>query len=119
MGKTFDELEAELRGVARGERSPSPGPERRVPDPVDVLTPSNRELLRVIAEREPAGIGELADLLGKQRTNVSRSLRDLYRLGLVRLVREGSSIRPVLAAAEVRVDLRAGASTVVPLPAAE
>jgi predicted transcriptional regulator len=120
MARTLDDLEAEFRGVVRGEREPSPRPNPRVPNPVDVLTPANRELLQIIAERKPATVQELAELAGRQRPNVSRSLRDLNLIGAVRLVRDGKSIRPEVTAGELRMNLRTGETKLVQLdPAAE
>ena len=51
-----------------------------------VLSAGNRELLRVIAEREPGSLDELARLTGKAKSNLPRTLKTMG-YGLVRLNR--------------------------------
>jgi len=119
--RSFADLEKEMRAVARGERSPSPPPEVAKDDPVGafgVLTPSNTELLQLILHNRPSSVSELSKLAGRQQSNVSRSLQDLARNGLVRLVRDGMTIRPELAAAGIGYDILSNRLTVLPLPAA-
>lgn len=106
--RSLTDLRDELRSVARGER-PAPDwmkAERQAPpDIMSVITPGNRELMQLIAECRPATVSELAEMAGRKMPNVSRSLQDLARVGLVRLVREGMSIRPELATREIKIDL--------------
>lgn len=52
-----------------------------------VLSAGNRELLRVIAEKAPGPLDELARLTGKAKSNLSRTLRTMEGYGLVRLER--------------------------------
>ncbi|MBF0305393.1 MAG: helix-turn-helix domain-containing protein [Alphaproteobacteria bacterium] len=117
MSKTLNDLELELRGVVRGERTPSPRP----PEPDRGLLPllaANLDLLRVIAQERPGSVSALAERIGRAQSNVSRSLQALARFGLVRLVREGKTIRPELVACHVDVDVANGSCHVVEEPAA-
>jgi predicted transcriptional regulator len=52
-----------------------------------VLSAGNRELLRVIAEKALASLDELAELTGRKKSNLSRTLRTMEGYGIVRLVR--------------------------------
>ena len=52
-----------------------------------VLSAGNRELLRVIAEKAPGALDELARITGKAKANLSRTLRTMEGYGLVRLER--------------------------------
>jgi len=52
-----------------------------------VLSAGNRELLRVIAEKAPGSLDELARITGKAKSNLSRTLRTMEGYGLVRLER--------------------------------
>jgi len=99
--RSFVDLEKEMRAVARGERAPSPSPPVVNEDSlgIGVLNPSNTELLQLILHNNPSSVLELAKLAGRQQSNVSRSLQDLARSGLIRLVRDGKTIRPELVAA--------------------
>ncbi len=110
--KSPTELREEMRGVARGER-------RAVPLPAaPLLAALSREALDLLGVRlreRPATIADLVTLTGRAQPNVSRSLQQLARLGLIRLEREGREVRPVLIAREVRVDLAAGTCAAIPL----
>ncbi len=81
------ELRARAVAIASGER-------RRRPDEAQVwftsleslarvLSAPNRELLRVIAERRPGSLTELAALTGRRVSNLSRTLKTMSRYGLV------------------------------------
>jgi predicted transcriptional regulator len=111
--RTLNDLRQEIGAVARGERA---APQRDESGVLGVLTAADIELMRPIAARQPASVSTLAELAGRRQSNVSRSLQDLARHGLVRLVREGMAIRPELGATKAEFDLAAG--TVAP-PAAE
>jgi len=52
-----------------------------------VLSAGNRELLRVIAEKAPGSLDELAQLTGRRKSNLSRTLKTMEGYGLVRLER--------------------------------
>lgn len=52
-----------------------------------VLSAGNRELMRVIAERAPGSLDDLARLTGRAKSNLSRTLKTLSGYGLVRLER--------------------------------
>jgi predicted transcriptional regulator len=51
------------------------------------LSAGNRDLLRVIVERAPASLDELARLTGRAKSNLSRTLHTLASYGLVHLER--------------------------------
>jgi predicted transcriptional regulator len=50
-----------------------------------VLSDRNRALLGLIAQAEPESITELASLSGREKSNLSRTLKTLEHYGLVRL----------------------------------
>ena len=97
--RSMTDLRDEMIAHVRGE---TPAPEwlkmerKPLSDIVNVLSPANMELMRIIAEHHPATVSELADMSGRKQSSVSRSLQDLARIGLVRLIREEMSIRPEL-----------------------
>lgn len=61
-----------------------------------VLSDENRDLLRLIRDRQPRTVLELADWSGRAASNLSRTLRNLESYGLVRLNRstESRAVRP-------------------------
>jgi predicted transcriptional regulator len=52
-----------------------------------VLSEGNRDLLRIIAEKSPGSLDELAELAGRKKSNLSRTLKTMANYGLVQLER--------------------------------
>jgi predicted transcriptional regulator len=71
-----------------------------------LLSAKNRALLRLIAERRPKSISELAMLAGRAEQNVLRTLHKLSAVGLVRLDKgEGRAYQPVVAGRKVHFEI--------------
>ncbi len=70
-----------------------------------VLSADNRERLRVIAEKAPGSLDELARITGKAKSNLSRTLRTMEGYGLVHLERgERGRITPKVMHDRVELD---------------
>ena len=107
---TYDEMKARTMAVARGERRVSRDEPKvwftSTESFAKVLSASNRELLRVIAERSPGSLDELARITGKAKSNLSRTLRTMAGYGLVHLERdERGRITPRVVHDRVELDL--------------
>src|SRR5438045_3935193 len=100
---TLDDLENELRAVVRGEREPSLPPAASL---TAALSREGLELMEILIERRPKTIAEASEFAGRAQPNVSRSLQQLERLGLVRLIRNGREVRPEPLASMVVLDLK-------------
>jgi predicted transcriptional regulator len=78
-----------------------------------VLSDENRELLRIIHDRQPESIADLEQMTGRKASNLSRTLRTMANYGLVRL-EDGSqgrgrrAVRPVAVARCVYLTLDIG-----------
>jgi predicted transcriptional regulator len=88
---SYEEMKALTMAVARGKRRLE-ADEPRVWFPstesfAKVLSAANRELLRLIAEKVPGSLDELAELSGRKKSNLSRTLKTMASYGLVRLER--------------------------------
>jgi len=70
-----------------------------------VLSASNRQLLRIIIEREPKSLEELAELTGKAMSNLSRTLKNMVSLGIVRIEKDGRKVAPKLVYDRVVLEL--------------
>jgi predicted transcriptional regulator len=71
-----------------------------------LLSAKNRALLRLIAERHPKSVSELATLAGRAEQNVLRTLHKLSAVGLVRLDKgEGRAYQPVVAGRKVHFEI--------------
>jgi len=107
---SYEEMKARTMAVARGELRV------RKNDPkvwftstesfAKVLSAGNRELLRVIGEQAPGSLNELAQITGRAKSNLSRTLRTMEGYGLVNLERgERGRIKPKVTHDRVELDL--------------
>jgi predicted transcriptional regulator len=88
---SYDEMKALTMAIARGQRKLA-SQEPRVWFPstesfAKVLSAGNRDLLRIIAEKAPGSLDELAQLTGRKKSNLSRTLKTMANYGLVHLDR--------------------------------
>lgn len=105
---TPDEMKARTMRIASGEEKPMLG------DPTvwfastesfaRLLSAGNRELLRIIHEREPGSLEELAQITGRATPNVSRTLKKMESFGLVRM-EKGKGLKLVPKVIHDRVEL--------------
>jgi predicted transcriptional regulator len=70
-----------------------------------LLTPETRHLLAVIRREKPETVSALAELLGRDQSNVSRTIGKLERYGLIRLVAAGRERRPEAPVTRLRIEL--------------
>lgn len=70
-----------------------------------VLSEDNRAMLRLIHERKPKSLTELAELTGRQVPNLSRTLRMMEGYGLVSIEKNARETQPVALATEFLVVL--------------
>lgn len=72
-----------------------------------LLSDENRALLRLMQERQPRTVLELAEWSGRAASNLSRTLRHLERHGLVKMHRspDTRAVRPEALATEFLVVL--------------
>jgi predicted transcriptional regulator len=84
---TYDEMKARTLAIAKGEHKPGRGEPKvwftSMESFARILSDRNRELLDLMIERKPASIAELAELSGRAKSNLSRTLKTMERYGLV------------------------------------
>jgi predicted transcriptional regulator len=123
--RSFQEFKEFTLGVVRGERKIDPNEPKIWVDSVDsvekkcadiqfqsleagakLLSAKNRALLRVIAERRPKSVSELATLTHRAEQNLLRTLHKLSAVGFIRLDKgEGRSYQPVVTARKVHFEI--------------
>ena len=85
----YDRMKARTMAIARGEHQPSRGEPMvwftSIESFAKVLSGRNRELLALIAREKPGSLTELAELAGRNKSNLSRTLKTMSRYGLVEL----------------------------------
>jgi len=88
---SYEEMKARTLAIARGQLKPAPDDPkvwlRSAESFARVLSERNRAILRLIAEGHPESLTALADLSGRQKSNLSRTLRTMERYGFVKLIR--------------------------------
>ena len=106
----YKSMKARTLNIARGEERPGPNDPKvwftSTESFAQVLSAGNRELLRTIAERSPASLDELAQMTGRAKSNLSRTLKKMAGYGLVEMEPgEGRRLKPKVVYERVSLDL--------------
>ena len=106
----YDRMKARTMAIARGEHKPARGEPTvwftSIESFAKVLSGRNRELLETIAREEPDSLTELAELAGRSKSNLSRTLKTMSRYGLVELSEgERGTVVPRVPYDQVRLDV--------------
>lgn len=84
-----EEMKARTMRIARGEEKSAPGEPTvwfaSTMSFAKFLSPGNCELLRIIHEQQPGSLEELAQITGRAKSNLSRTLKAMVGYGLVRM----------------------------------
>ena len=87
--QSLRELRDEMKAVARGDRSPPAHANAPVYESAEalmrLLTPENRKLLALTAQKRPQSVAALALLCGRAESNLSRTLAKLQSAGIIRM----------------------------------
>jgi predicted transcriptional regulator len=107
---SYEDMKARTMTIARGEKRASANEPKvwftSTESFAKVLSAGNRALLRTIAEETPGSLDELAQLTGRAKSNLSRTLKTMAGYGLVRLERdERGRITPKVTHDRVELDL--------------
>jgi predicted transcriptional regulator len=70
-----------------------------------ILSMGNRELLRVIDEQAPGSLEELAEITGRAKSNLSRTLKKMVSYGLVHMEKDGRRHAPRVIHDRIELDL--------------
>ena len=103
-------MKARTIAIARGEHKPARDEPTvwftSVESFARVLSQRNRELLATIAREKPGSLTELAELAGRNKSNLSRTLKTMAHYGLVELHQgEHGTLMPRVSYDQVRLDL--------------
>ena len=94
--------------IAKGEEKPAPGEPTvwfaSTMSFAKFLSPGNCDLLRIIHEQEPGSLEELAQITGRAKSNLSRTLKAMAGYGLVRM-EKGKGLKLVPKVVHDRVEL--------------
>ena len=86
---SYGRMKARTMAIAQGEYKPATGEPSvwftSIESFAKILSQRNRELLSVIAREKPGSLAELAEYAGRNKSNLSRTLKTMARYGLVEL----------------------------------
>lgn len=86
---SYEEMKERTMKIARGELKPAPDDPKiwvaSADSLVKLLSAENRALLGLINAHQPQSLDHLAQLSGRQKSNLSRTLKSLATAGLVTL----------------------------------
>jgi predicted transcriptional regulator len=102
--KSLTDLREEMRAVARGDSAAPPRPTPITPFRM-ISTEGVLDLLGMLAKTPVPTVSRLAQQLGKDQSEVSRTLQRLACFGIVRLQRDGLEVRPELVSVELKLNL--------------
>jgi len=84
---SYEQMKARTLAIARGEYKPAADEPmvwfRSAESFARVLSDRNRALLGISAESTPESLAHLAELTGRQKSNLSRTLKTMERYGFV------------------------------------
>ena len=106
----YDRMKSRTMAIARGEHKPARGEPTvwftSIESFAKILSERNRELLETIAREKPDSLSELAEMAGRSKSNLSRTLRTMSRYGLVELTEgERGTLVPKVPYDQVRLDV--------------
>ena len=88
---SYEQMKARTLAIARGEYRPAAGEPkvwfRSAESFARILSDRNRALLGIIAASAPESLARLAELTGRKKSNLSRTLKSMERYGFVQLSR--------------------------------
>ena len=107
---SYDRMKERTMAIARGELKPGRGEPTvwftSIESLAKVLSGRNRELLETIAREKPDSLTKLAELAGRSKSNLSRTLKTMSRYGLVELTEgERGTLVPKVPYDQVRLDV--------------
>ncbi len=86
---SYEEMKARTLAIARGKYRPGADEPKvwftSAESFARILSERNRALLRMIAESAPESLAQLAQLAGRKKSNLSRTLKTMERYGFVQL----------------------------------
>lgn len=88
---SYEDMKARTLAIAQGKYRPA-GNEPKVwftsaESFARILSDRNRAVLQIIADDAPDSLAQLAELTGRQKSNLSRTLKTMERYGFVKLER--------------------------------
>ena len=113
---TYDQIKARTMAIARGQVKRTQDEPRvwftSIESFAKVLSRSNQDLLRLIRDRNPHSLDELAEMSHRKKSNLSRTLRTMESYGIIELQQgERRRLVPRVLYDQIRLDVTLGEAT--------
>jgi len=106
-----EDYKKRIIAIARGEYKPRKSEPKiwfeSVQSMAQILSSENQKLLRIINEQKPASLKELELASGRKRSNLSRTLNTMSRYGIIDLVKQKRTVKPIVKAMDFKVEFGA------------
>lgn len=108
---SYDQIKAHTMAIVRGERKVAKDDPKvwfnSIESLAKILSERNRQLLSIIAQEGPDSLTRLAELTGREKSNLSRTLKTMSSYGLIRLVKgERGTIIPQVPYDQLNINIR-------------
>jgi predicted transcriptional regulator len=106
----YEKIKERTLAIAQGKHKPSSNEPKvwfsSMESLAQILSTRNKLLLELIVQANPQSMTELAEISGRHKSNLSRTLRTMEQYGLVKLTpKKGGEIQPEVTFEHLRVDL--------------
>lgn len=106
---SYDDMKARTIAIAKGKHKIGKDEPKvwflSIESVAKVLSEKNRALLEVIAEADSLSITELAQKTGREKSNLSRTLKTMEGYGLVKLKKEDGKVIPSIAYSNIQLEM--------------
>ena len=107
--KSHKDIREEMKAVARSEKPAPPDAAQPSFESAEVLlrllTPENRDLLKVIGDERPQSVADLARLTRRAGPNLLRTLAKLEAIGLIEMRSAGKRKFPIPKVRKLRLEI--------------
>lgn len=105
-----DKFQQRVLDIAAGRYKPAAGEPKiwfsSLKSLAEVLNENNTRLLALIEKSKPESLKELAELSGRQSSNLSRTLKTFERYGIVELRKENKLLKPIVKATDFQIEYK-------------
>lgn len=105
-----DKFQQRVLDIAAGRYKPTPSEPKvwfsSLKSLAEVLNENNTRLLTLIEQTKPASLKELAEISGRQSSNLSRTLKTFERYGIVELKKENKLLKPIVKATNFQIEYK-------------
>lgn len=106
---SYEEMKERTIAIAKGKRKAGKDEPKvwftSIESFAKVLSEKNRVLLEVIGEAQGLTLTELAEKTGREKSNLSRTLKTMERYGLVNLERKNGNVIPHVGYSKISLDM--------------